>query len=82
MQVLATYSPVLSADVINVQSLAAWHLHMLLAPQLRAWLSSGEHVSSPARPHTLMQEDITRRSVCHQGFLHTLNYYQPASSLP
>ncbi|CAL8468909.1 g8450 [Coccomyxa elongata] len=39
--VLATYSPVLSADVPNTQSLAAWHLHMLLAPQLRAWLSSG-----------------------------------------
>ncbi|EIE26922.1 DUF810-domain-containing protein [Coccomyxa subellipsoidea C-169] len=39
--VLSTYAPVLSADVINAQSLAAWHLHMLLAPQLRAWLASG-----------------------------------------
>lgn len=50
MQVLATYSPVLSADVTNAQSLAAWHLHMLLAPQLRAWLSSGEAVSLPEVP--------------------------------
>lgn len=40
-EVQSTYAPELGAEVINAQSLAAWHLHTLMAPQIQAYFSSG-----------------------------------------